>query len=1287
MKKFIISFTYLSVLLSNDIIVDKSKTYNVKNNYAKFDRFTKHGGHGNYDIENKDRITLPSNFPILGTTFTLEAMTFTADTSTRLHQKVIGSENWKGNYPFTSPNITFLNKNEILYGFSSNGNEIMRQISNVRKPNTWHHVAFTYDGDKGRLYVDGVQVDSTNNPTKWSGKVPDATPIGFIGARFRGKLDEVRVWDVVRTEAQIKANMDSLLDLNSSGLLAYYSMDTDDNFNIVDRSANKHHATIDHAEIMQDLYSDNCPEPNGTADCPYPDILSALEAAEGGQTILIKEGRYSDLVFAEYINHSPNTEGAKITVLGETKNTKIDGTISVKADWQLTSLNGNQVYKAVLDMGSISQEAKTSIDSIYGVFVDDRYMIPAMPTNFKNPTDPTTGNKDNPEPGTVWENNDGAPYKNGGIMYPAVDYKYKVGQIANLDTLEEWAFEKNTNTLYIYPGKKIPNESNVRVRIRTHTVNLYRSDNIVFDNLHFYANAFYSIYGSYITIKNSNFSHSWEADLRNREMADGTDTDFIVDHRYRGNLMLEGEHNVVRNVIFRYVVDAYIFGFRKVKYPVYENILAEYNGWFGDMFWNLKVDDNCLNCRGGENHLNEDNFFSDTFRYVTMRQNRSGNIGPGKRSLVEYAWVEDHYQNTDGSGIGRASGAANRSTTRYSWMLNSNRNGMRFDGDCAGQYGLVHHVVSAGNKRGFRLKGDKHNVYHVMAYDNWDVDINLAAHKYCGDYGSFEKGKGVQNMKGNHNTDIHNAIADRLLNCASPDCGDQAVMNNGKSNEKVDPKFLLNESGIWYGRNFPIDNRQGNWSQSYPQLELEDPWLDNRARDPEQLIEIFGVDPFEQNRIQSYDFRPRKGSIFIDAGKVIEGINDGQDENFYHSSTYSNQNRKYVGEAPDIGPYEYGDSVYWIPGFRTAYPSIPIPRDGAKNVSLEYGLAWNYPWKENYAGTSAIVAISGPGLVKTESFNYPNNVMFVKLTPGGTYNWTVTVDGVASKSWSFTATDKVYPINDRSIDISVQDSTYLPQQIQKLLVSRNNHAFLRFDVPAIVDSTYKVELNLTPGKIYSLKDGVVLYKYNYKGWDERLANSNIGMVDKSNLTALDTIRSLTENEKISIDVSAYIDSIGEHSFALAALSEKDSVYFYSRDKLVLDGHFEKSIVAHNSGLATLHNAWPNISFKNDAKLSVDDDENMQIPTKFSLHDNFPNPFNPSTTIRFDLPIATKINLTIYNMLGQKVKTLKNSQLSAGYHSVNWNATNDQGFPVSAGMYFYQIQTNEFVKTKKMLLLK
>ena len=80
----------LSSIFSQDIIVDNSKEYTVTNHYAKFDRYTKHGGHSNYDYNNRDRITLPNDFPILGSTFTLEALTFTTDTSIGLHQKVIG---------------------------------------------------------------------------------------------------------------------------------------------------------------------------------------------------------------------------------------------------------------------------------------------------------------------------------------------------------------------------------------------------------------------------------------------------------------------------------------------------------------------------------------------------------------------------------------------------------------------------------------------------------------------------------------------------------------------------------------------------------------------------------------------------------------------------------------------------------------------------------------------------------------------------------------------------------------------------------------------------------------------------------------------------------------------------------------------------------------------------------------------------------------------------------------------------------------------------------------------
>ena len=94
-----------------------------------------------------------------------------------------------------------------------------------------------------------------------------------------------------------------------------------------------------------------------------------------------------------------------------------------------------------------------------------------------------------------------------------------------------------------------------------------------------------------------------------------------------------------------------------------------------------------------------------------------------------------------------------------------------------------------------------------------------------------------------------------------------------------------------------------------------------------------------------------------------------------------------------------------------------------------------------------------------------------------------------------------------------------------------------------------------------------------------------------------------------------------------------------------------------------------------------------IPTEFALQDNYPNPFNPTTTLRFDLPEVSDITLTIYNMLGQKVKTFNMQSTPAGYHSVTWNATNDLGEQVGAGVYLYQLQAKDFVKTRKMVLLK
>ena len=108
-------------------------------------------------------------------------------------------------------------------------------------------------------------------------------------------------------------------------------------------------------------------------------------------------------------------------------------------------------------------------------------------------------------------------------------------------------------------------------------------------------------------------------------------------------------------------------------------------------------------------------------------------------------------------------------------------------------------------------------------------------------------------------------------------------------------------------------------------------------------------------------------------------------------------------------------------------------------------------------------------------------------------------------------------------------------------------------------------------------------------------------------------------------------------------------------------------------------------------VSVFDDANVSVQTKneYSIGGifNYPNPFNPVTKLRYTIPKNGLVSIIIYDMLGRQVKTLVNQTQNAGYASVIWDATNDYGKPVSAGIYLYQIQAGEYIQTKKMVLLK
>lgn len=104
-------------------------------------------------------------------------------------------------------------------------------------------------------------------------------------------------------------------------------------------------------------------------------------------------------------------------------------------------------------------------------------------------------------------------------------------------------------------------------------------------------------------------------------------------------------------------------------------------------------------------------------------------------------------------------------------------------------------------------------------------------------------------------------------------------------------------------------------------------------------------------------------------------------------------------------------------------------------------------------------------------------------------------------------------------------------------------------------------------------------------------------------------------------------------------------------------------------------------------LEVSVDKQAALPERYALNQNYPNPFNEATIIIYELPIASRVTIEIFNVLGQKVTTLLDGQESAGVHSLSWNSTDDSGHPVASGVYFYRISTPNFTAEKKMVLMK
>ena len=104
-------------------------------------------------------------------------------------------------------------------------------------------------------------------------------------------------------------------------------------------------------------------------------------------------------------------------------------------------------------------------------------------------------------------------------------------------------------------------------------------------------------------------------------------------------------------------------------------------------------------------------------------------------------------------------------------------------------------------------------------------------------------------------------------------------------------------------------------------------------------------------------------------------------------------------------------------------------------------------------------------------------------------------------------------------------------------------------------------------------------------------------------------------------------------------------------------------------------------------LGINDDVHVN-PYSYSLLDNYPNPFNPETQIRFSIGNVEQVKLVIYDMMGRQVNTLINGEkFGSGYHVVNWRGVDNAGNKVPSGVYVYRIKAGDYIADKKMLLLK
>ena len=971
---------------------------------------------------------------------------------------------------------------------------------------------------------------------------------------------------------------------------------------------------------------------------------------------------------------------------------------------------------------------------------------------------------------------------------PVPDWKLKhhdyflEGKLEFLDNENEWFFNPETKELYLYPPYGLdPNELEIRGKVQSYAFDIINSDYIQLKNIEFFATTFRFTNSDYVLVEGCNLFYP---SCYKRMLG-------VVDTPPEMSIFTSSSNSKVSKSAFRFtdgsalemysgnntIEDCYFY---HIDYTA-----TDLNG----LMTTIQM--------GGSNNV---------FKNNTMHKlGASATLNPGNQALIEFNDMSDSgYMQSDGALIQCMVGQQPGTEIRYNWLHDTIKYGARFDGNGAGNNGLMHHNVIWNVQGGIMIKGFEHNLFNNTAFDNGDkndiivmidqggndgtITRNNAANKIAGhrsgsyldypvpgvydhNWNGYETNEDIKDLlvdpenydfRPLPDSDLVDAgiIVDGITDGFIGDAPDQGAYEYGGEmwipgiswnisevfgNEFSDPEPLYNGSSFHVAIN-GSNNNDGSINNPFSSMQF----AYDRANEDDTIL----VHPGTYNDdIWLYGKNVVLGSLFLSTGDtsfISNTIIDG-DSTDCNIAIYGNIDStcRVTGFTIQNGigcVYGQGAGIY----VESASPRLDnliiknnvggtngggICLNGNSNSFIN-----NVVIQNNSADTGGGLYISNSSPVITNSViqnNHSNNGagVFLELCSPNFENVSITDNYAVYSGGGIYCGLTSYPVLNH-VTISNNSASYGGG----ILSTQNSQ-------PIFSNS---ILWNDSPEEIVSHPDSVTIVYSNIQGGWQGVGNIHQNplfcMIEVEDYTIAENSPCASSGED-GMNMGAYgigcstinfppsefslISPENNYQIFIEENNENQSLLFrwetsedenednliyhisFDNQDFLIDSietsdseieipfsHFIDALLLNelNSG-TTLWDVSVTDSFEvvssNNGPFSLFIDiggilnikNNNLIPDIYALYQNYPNPFNPTTQIRYDLPKDALVKIAIYDVMGRNIRTLININQTAGYHSIHWDAKNDIGEDVAAGVFIYTIQTGEFRATKKMVLLK